>query len=186
MTTGAQFSYSGTNTAPTSFSINGTACTGAHQAPIAVLTSPQPGAVYSQGELVPLAATAAAADNATITKVEFYYEHHPAGHRHQRPLHALRRQSGRGQPLPGGEGVRQPGRVGEFHPGRHHRLRLTVVASPTQLGVRQGTSGTFEVKLSKQPTANVTVTTARASELGPLGQRRRDDPRRRTGTPRRR
>ncbi|WP_256921680.1 hypothetical protein, partial [Streptomyces hilarionis] len=38
-----------------------------------------------------------------------------------------------------------------------------VVASPTQLGVQQGKSGTYTVKLSKQPSANVTVTTARAS-----------------------
>lgn len=59
VTTGAQFTYSGTNAAPTSFAINGTACTGAHQPPITVLTSPTAGAVYSQGATVPLAATAA-------------------------------------------------------------------------------------------------------------------------------
>ena len=38
-----------------------------------------------------------------------------------------------------------------------------VVASPTQLGVQQGKSGTYAVQLSKQPSSNVTVTTARAS-----------------------
>lgn len=32
--TGAQFSYSGTNTAPTDFAVNGTTCAGAHQPPI--------------------------------------------------------------------------------------------------------------------------------------------------------
>lgn len=36
-----------------------------------------------------------------------------------------------------------------------------VVASPAQLGVQQGKSGTFSVKLSKQPSANVAVTVAR-------------------------
>ncbi|NED09556.1 cellulose 1,4-beta-cellobiosidase, partial [Streptomyces sp. SID6648] len=39
----------------------------------------------------------------------------------------------------------------------------TVVASPGQLGVQQGKSATYDVKLSQQPTANVTVTTTRAS-----------------------
>lgn len=72
VSTGAQFTYSGTNTAPASFAINGTTCTGAHQPPVTVLTSPAAGAVYTQGDAIPLAATAAAADNATIAKVEFY------------------------------------------------------------------------------------------------------------------
>ena len=60
VSTGAQFTYSGTNAAPTNFAVNGTSCTGAHQPPITVLTSPTAGAVYTQGEAVPLAATAAA------------------------------------------------------------------------------------------------------------------------------
>ncbi|MGQ4477784.1 cellulose binding domain-containing protein, partial [Streptomyces sp. SAS_276] len=60
VSTGAQFSYSGTNTAPTSFAVNGTTCAGAHQPPITVLTSPNAGAIYTQGAAVPLAATAAA------------------------------------------------------------------------------------------------------------------------------
>ncbi|MGW2997287.1 cellulose binding domain-containing protein, partial [Streptomyces sp. NPDC001193] len=72
VTAGAQFSYSGTNAAPTSFAVNGTPCTGAHQPPVAVLTSPTAGAVYTAGAPVPLAATAAAADGATVGKVEFY------------------------------------------------------------------------------------------------------------------
>ncbi len=38
-----------------------------------------------------------------------------------------------------------------------------VVASPAQLGVQQGKTGTFAVSLSSQPASNVTVTTARAS-----------------------
>ena len=61
VSTGAQFTYSGTNTSPTNFAVNGTSCTGAHQPPITVLTSPAAGAVYTQGTAVPLAATAAAA-----------------------------------------------------------------------------------------------------------------------------
>ncbi len=36
-----------------------------------MLTSPEPGAAFSAGDPVPLAATAAAADGASISKVEF-------------------------------------------------------------------------------------------------------------------
>ncbi|MGW1926352.1 cellulose binding domain-containing protein, partial [Streptomyces massasporeus] len=71
-TIGAQFTYTGANTAPTSFAVDGTPCTGAHRPPVAVLTSPAPGAVFTAGDAVPLAATAAAADGATVSKVEFY------------------------------------------------------------------------------------------------------------------
>ncbi|MEU3504844.1 cellulose binding domain-containing protein, partial [Streptomyces hundungensis] len=56
VTTGAQFTYSGTNTAPTAFAVNGIPCTGAHQPPVTVLTSPAPGATYTAGDPVPLAA----------------------------------------------------------------------------------------------------------------------------------
>ncbi|GHF25335.1 glycoside hydrolase family 48 protein [Streptomyces fumanus] len=164
VTTGAQFSYSGTNTAPTSFSINGTACTGAHQAPIAVLTSPQPGAVYSQGELVPLAATAAAADNATITKVEFYDDTTLLATDTSAPFTHSAANLAVGNHSLVAKAYDSLGASASSTPvGITVSSGPTVVASPTQLGVRQGTSGTFEVKLSKQPTANVTVTTARAS-----------------------
>ncbi len=50
VSTGGQFTYSGSNAAPTDFAVNGTSCAGAHQPPITVLTSPEAGAVYSQGE----------------------------------------------------------------------------------------------------------------------------------------
>ncbi|MEU9558799.1 glycoside hydrolase family 48 protein [Streptomyces fumanus] len=164
VTTGAQFSYSGTNTAPTSFSINGTACTGAHQAPITVLTSPQPGAVYSQDEAVPLAATAAAADNATITKVEFYDDTTLLATDTSSPFTHSATGLAVGNHSLVAKAYDSLGASASSTPvGITVSSGPTVVASPTQLGVRQGTSGTYEVKLSKQPTANVTVTTARAS-----------------------
>ncbi|MEU3157907.1 glycoside hydrolase family 48 protein [Streptomyces griseoincarnatus] len=164
VTTGAQFSYSGTNTAPTSFSVNGTACVGAHQPPIAVLTSPEAGSVYSQGETVPLDATAAAADRATITKVEFYDDTELLGTDTSAPFTLS----------VGGLAVGAHSLVAKAYDSLGASASSTpvgitvasgpaVVASPSQLGVRQGESGTFEVKLSKQPSANVTVTTARAS-----------------------
>ncbi|MFD5595426.1 glycoside hydrolase family 48 protein [Streptomyces griseorubiginosus] len=162
--TGAQFSYSGTNTAPGSFSINGTVCNGAHQPPITVLTSPAAGAVYSQGEAVPLAATAAAADNATISKVEFYDNTTLLGTDTTSPYSLSASGLTVGSHSLLAKAYDSLGASAESTPvGITVASGPSVVATPSQLGVQQGKTGTYDVKLSKQPSANVTVTTARAS-----------------------
>ncbi|MFQ6147529.1 glycoside hydrolase family 48 protein [Streptomyces seoulensis] len=162
VTTGAQFTYSGTNTAPTSFAVNGTACTGAHQPPITVLTSPAPGATYAQGEAVPLAASAAAADGATISKVEFYDDTTLLGTDTSAPYTFSATALGVGGHSLLAKAYDSLGASAESTPvGVTVASGPAVVASPTQLGVQQGKSGTFDVKLSKQPSANVTVSTAR-------------------------
>ena len=164
VTTGAQFSYSGSNAAPTSFAINGTTCTGAHQPPITVLTSPEAGAVYTQGETVPLAATAAAADDATITKVEFYDDTELLGTDSSAPFTLSVAGLAVGSHSLVAKAYDSMGASATSTPvGITVASGPTVVATPSQLGVKQGESGTYEVKLSKQPSANVTVTTARAS-----------------------
>ncbi|MET8029268.1 glycoside hydrolase family 48 protein [Streptomyces avermitilis] len=160
--TGAQFSYSGTNTSPTSFAVNGTTCTGAHQPPVTVLTSPTAGAVYTQGDAVPLAATAAAADNATISKVEFYDDTTLLGTDTSSPYTL----SAAGLSVGGHSLIAKAydslGASAESTPvGITVASGPAVVASPAQLGVQQGKSGTFAVKLSTQPSANVTVGVAR-------------------------
>jgi hypothetical protein len=63
--------YSGTNSNPTNFAINGVACTGANQGPTVSLTQPATGTNYTAGANVPLAATAADGDG-SIARVEFY------------------------------------------------------------------------------------------------------------------
>ncbi|MEU2745806.1 glycoside hydrolase family 48 protein [Streptomyces collinus] len=164
VSTGAQFSYSGGNTAPTSFSVNGTPCTGAHQPPIAVLTSPSAGAVYTQGQAVPLAATAAAADNATISKVEFYDDTKLLGTDTSAPYALSVSDLAVGSHSLVAKAYDSMGASADSTPvGITVAAGPTVVASPLQLGVQSGKSGTYEVKLSKQPSANVTVTSARAS-----------------------
>ncbi|CAL9637355.1 hypothetical protein SUDANB176_06253 [Streptomyces sp. enrichment culture] len=164
VTTGAQFSYSGSNAAPASFAINGTTCVGAHQPPITVLTSPEAGAVYTQGETVPLAATAAAADDATITKVEFYDDTELLGTDTSAPFTLSVAGLTVGSHSLVAKAYDSMGASASSTPvGITVASGPTVVATPSQLGVRQGESGTYEVKLSKQPSANVTVTTARAS-----------------------
>ncbi|MBW5480422.1 glycoside hydrolase family 48 protein [Streptomyces bambusae] len=164
VTTGAQFSYSGTNAAPTSFAVNGTPCTGAHQPPIAVLTSPTAGAVYTAGTPVPLAATAAAADGATVAKVEFYSDTTLLGTDTTAPFTLDAAGLAAGSHSLYAKAYDSLGASAESAPvGITVAAGPALVAAPAQLSVRRGETGTFDLKLSKQPTANVTVGVARTS-----------------------
>ncbi|MEV7979981.1 glycoside hydrolase family 48 protein, partial [Streptomyces sp. NPDC086519] len=163
VSTGAQFSYSGTNTAPNDFAINNTTCTGAHQPPVTVLTSPKPGAVYTRGDAVPLAATAAAADNATISKVEFYDDTTLLGTDTSAPYSLSASSLSVGSHSLVAKAYDSLGVSAVSTPvGITVASGPAVVAAPTQLGVQQGKSGTYAVKLSAQPSSDVTVATARA------------------------
>ncbi|MGW7609090.1 glycoside hydrolase family 48 protein [Streptomyces sp. NPDC054766] len=162
VTAGAQFTYSGTNTAPASYTVNGTTCTGAHQPPITVLTSPAAGAVYTQGDSVPLAATAAAADGATISKVEFYDNTTLLGTDTSSPFTLSASGLAVGSHSILAKAYDSLGASAESTPaGITVASGPAIVASPAQLGVQQSKSGTFTVKLSTQPSANVTVAVAR-------------------------
>ncbi|MET7439489.1 glycoside hydrolase family 48 protein, partial [Streptomyces sp. NPDC005568] len=162
VTTGAQFTYSGTNTAPASFAVNGTTCAGAHRPPVTVLTSPTAGAVYTQGDPVPLAATAAAADNATVSRVEFYDDTTLLGTDTSSPYTLSTSSLTAGSHSLVAKAYDSLGASADSTPvGITVASGPAVVASPAQLGVQQGKSGTFDVKLSTQPNANVTVSVAR-------------------------
>lgn len=162
VTAGAQFNYSGTNTAPTSFAVNGTVCGGAHQPPITVLTSPTAGAVFTQGTPVPMAATAAAADNATISKVEFYDDTTLLSTDNTSPYTYDAPNLSVGSHSLVAKAYDSTGASASSTPvGITVSSGPALVASPTQLGITQGQTGTFDVKLSSQPSANVTVTTTR-------------------------
>ncbi|MFI8277513.1 glycoside hydrolase family 48 protein [Streptomyces sp. NPDC085929] len=164
VTTGAQFSYSGTNAAPTSFAVNGTPCTGAHQPPVAVLTSPTAGAVYTAGTPVPLAATAAAADGATVGKVEFYSDTTLLGTDTTAPFTLDATGLAAGSHSLYAKAYDSLGASAESAPvGITVAAGPALVATPAQLSVRRGETGTFDLKLSKQPAANVTVGVARTS-----------------------
>ncbi|WP_327341671.1 glycoside hydrolase family 48 protein [Streptomyces europaeiscabiei] len=159
---GAQFSYSGSNAAPTGFAVNGTSCIGAHQPPITVLTSPAAGAVYSRGDAVPLAATAAAADGATISKVEFYDDTTLLGTDTSAPYTHSASGLTVGSHSLLAKAYDSLGAAAESTPvGITVAAGPAVVASTTQLAVQQGRTATYDVKLSTQPSANVAVTTAR-------------------------
>ncbi|MFS7873604.1 glycoside hydrolase family 48 protein [Streptomyces asiaticus] len=164
VTTGAQFTYSGTNAAPTSFAVNGVACRGAHQPPIAVLSSPSPGAVFTSGDTVPMTATAAAADGATISKVEFYSDTKLLGTDTTSPYAFDYRDVPAGDYSLYAKAYDSQGAAAESTPvGIHVAAGPALVASPGQLGVQQGKTGTFGVKLSTKPSGDVTVSVARTS-----------------------
>ncbi|MFF5701160.1 glycoside hydrolase family 48 protein [Streptomyces sp. NPDC012794] len=164
VTTGAQFSYSGTNAAPTSFAVNGTPCTGAHQPPVTVLTSPTAGAVYTAGTPVPLAATAAAAHGATVNKVEFYSDTTLLGTDTTAPFTFDATGLAAGSHSLYAKAHDSLGASAESAPvGITVAAGPALVATPGQLSVRRGETGTFDVKLSQQPAANVTVGVARTS-----------------------
>ncbi|MFG2934313.1 glycoside hydrolase family 48 protein [Streptomyces sp. NPDC048282] len=164
VSTGAQFSYTGSNAAPTSFAINGTTCAGAHQPPVTVLTSPTAGAVYTQGDAVPLAATAAAADGATISKMEFYDDTTLLGTDTSSPYSLPVSSLTVGSHSLVAKAYDSLGASASSTPvGITVASGPALVASPTQLGIQQGATGTFGVSLSKQPSAGVTVSVARAS-----------------------
>ncbi|NEA63889.1 glycoside hydrolase family 48 protein [Streptomyces sp. SID12488] len=159
---GAQFSYSGSNAAPTNFAVSGTSCIGAHQPPITVLTSPAAGAVYSLGDAVPLAATTAAADGATISKVEFYDDTTLLGTDTSAPYTLAASGLAVGSHSLLAKAYDSLSASAESTPvGITVAAGPAVVASTGQLAVQQGKSATYDVKLSTQPSANVTVTTAR-------------------------
>ncbi|MFF7266269.1 glycoside hydrolase family 48 protein [Streptomyces sp. NPDC008159] len=161
---GAQFSYSGSNAAPTDFAVNGTRCAGAHQPPITVLTSPTAGATYSRGDAVPLSATAAAADGATISKVEFYDDTTLLGTDTSAPYTLSASDLTVGSHSLLAKAYDSLGASADSAPvGITVASGPTVVASATQLGVQQGKTASYDVRLSTQPSANVTVTTARTS-----------------------
>ncbi|MER8001162.1 glycoside hydrolase family 48 protein [Streptomyces sp. NPDC095613] len=163
-TTGANFTYSGANTAPTVFSVNGVTCAGAHQPPLTVLTSPVPGAVFAAGGTIPLAATAVAADGAGIAKVEFYSDTTLLGTDTSSPYSFDYTNVPAGDLSLYAKAYDGQGAAAESTPvGIRVTAGPSLVASPVQLGVQQGKTGTFGLKLSTRPTANVTVTVARTA-----------------------
>ncbi|AXI79030.1 glycoside hydrolase family 48 protein [Peterkaempfera bronchialis] len=163
-TTSANFNYSGTNAKPTSFTVNGTACNGAHAAPTVTLTSPTAGGTYSAGGNISLAASASAADGATISKVEFYSNTTLIGTATAAPFTFNWANVPAGDYSVYAKAYDSLGASTESAPvGVHVASGPALVAVPDSLSVQQGKTATFQVKLSQAPTANVTATVSRAS-----------------------
>src|SRR5579863_3131048 len=165
---GANFSYTGTNTAPTAFTLNGTACNGTGGGggtPTVSITSPANGAAFTAPASIPITASASESGG-TISKVEFFngatllgtatsspytftWSSVPAG------TYSLTAEAFD----PGGNTATSSAVSVTVNPA----TTPSVVASPASLSVTQGSTGTFGVSLSTAPTSNVTVTVSRTS-----------------------
>ncbi|MFJ8750041.1 glycoside hydrolase family 48 protein [Streptomyces sp. NPDC102441] len=170
VTTGAQFSYSDTNTAPAAFAVNGKACMGAYQPPIAVLTAAEAGAVLSVGDAVPLAAAAAAADGAEVSKVEFYDDTTLLGTDTTSPYTFDAEGLTAGGHSVYARAYDSLGASAESPPaGITVTAGPAVLATPAQLGAEQGESSALEVSLPTAPDSPVTVKVARSAGNSGLG-----------------
>ncbi|GLW10407.1 cellulose 1,4-beta-cellobiosidase [Microtetraspora sp. NBRC 13810] len=161
-------SYSGTNAKPTAFTINGTTCTGGgpvNQPPTVALTSPAAGASFTAPATVQLAANAADADG-TVARVEFLNGSTVVGTDTTAPYtfgwtgvaagsYSL---TARATDNTGAATTSSP--VGITVQGTS---APAVVVSPETITVPEGGTATFGVRLNRQPSGNVTVTTARSS-----------------------
>lgn len=168
---GANFSYSGTNTAPTAFTLNGTACngTGTTQPPPTVgITSPKAGQIFTPGSNITLSATAASSGSGSVASVAFY-ESTSAGNNVAIGTATSSPYSVTWQNVPAGSysltavATDNLGQSTTSEPVAITVESPSVVANPTALTVQQGSSASFAVSLSAAPSANVTVAVAENS-----------------------
>ncbi|HUZ27170.1 MAG TPA: glycoside hydrolase family 48 protein, partial [Streptosporangiaceae bacterium] len=194
---GANFTYTGTNTAPATFTLNGTTCNGAGTtttptptpttttpspspspsgsssppptpgaAPMVSITSPTAGEIFSPGSAITLQASPVTGSG-TVTSVSFYqsttaandtligtataspwavqWANVPAGNYSLTAVASNGTESLTSYPV--ALTVESP----------------TVVVNPNSIAVQQGSTGTFGVALSAQPSASVTVAVAENS-----------------------
>ena len=164
---GANFTYTGTNTAPTTFTLNGTTCNGSGSggggSGISVaLTSPASGASFTAPATIPLAATASES-GATISKVEFFSGTTLLGTATTSPYTFSWTSVPAGTYSLTAEAFDSGGATASSSAVSvtvNAATTPSVVASPTSLSVAQGATGTFGISLSTAPAANETVTVA--------------------------
>ncbi|MFJ7244672.1 glycoside hydrolase family 48 protein [Kitasatospora sp. NPDC098652] len=165
-TTSANFTYTGTNTAPTTFTLNGTVCRGPNQPPTVSLTSPAAGTTFTPGSTVPLAATAADADG-TVAKVDFYAstgpgDNSPVGTATTAPYTLNWANVPAGDYSLTAVATDNLGATTTSAPVAVKVAGPSLLVNPSTLAVQQGSSGAFTVALSQAPAAPVTVTVTRS------------------------
>jgi cellulose 1,4-beta-cellobiosidase len=173
-TIGFNGTWTGTFSTPTSFTLNGVACTGEgggeqNQPPTATLTSPAGGAQFAQGTAVPLAATASDPDG-SVSRVEFRVDGNLVATDTTAPYTA----SATG--LAVGTHTAQAVAFDNGNPqlsGQSSTVTFTVTdgggtpaitATPGSLAVNEGGSGQVTFRLSQAPAGTVTVSLALAGD----------------------
>jgi hypothetical protein len=165
---GANFSHTGTNTAPTTFTLNGNTCNGSGAGggtPTVSITSPASGAAFTAPASIPITASASESGG-TISKVEFFNGSTLLGTATSGPYTFTWSSVPAGTYSLTAEAFDANGNTATSSAVSvtvNPATTPAVVASPTSLSVTQGSTGTFGVSLSTAPASNVTVTVARAS-----------------------
>ncbi|HET6213869.1 MAG TPA: glycoside hydrolase family 48 protein [Micromonosporaceae bacterium] len=157
--------YSGTNTNPTSFTINNVACTGANPPPTVSITSPAAGQHFPAGSNVTVNATAADTAPGTVTQVDFFRNGMLVGTDTTSPYSFVH--SG----LPAGSYTLQARATDNGGATATAEVAIvvdpatgpTLVVDPTAVSVTAGATATFGVRLSAAPASNVTVGSTRTS-----------------------
>jgi len=155
--------YSGTNVNPTSFALNGVACTGPNTAPSVTLTAPAANTRYSAPASISMAATATDPDSGdSIAKVEFYHDGLLLGTDTAAPFTydwtgvpaqtAAYSLQAKAYDSKGAVGTSTAVPVFVDAP-----VGPQIIATPNPLTVPEGGTGTLSVKLNSQPSGNVTV-----------------------------
>ncbi|WP_199442652.1 glycoside hydrolase family 48 protein [Umezawaea beigongshangensis] len=151
------------NRPPTDFAVNGTPCLGANAAPTISLTAPAAGATYNAPGTIPLSASALDSDG-TIAKVEFFDGDRLLATDTAAPFEGSWSSvpsgqysiSARATDDRGGTAVTTPVSVKVID-------GPTVVATPSTVSVKQGSTGTFGVALASAPTSTVVVALTRTA-----------------------
>jgi hypothetical protein len=165
-TTDANFTYSGTNTNPTAFAVNGTTCTGADQPPDVAITSPVSGATYTPGSTVAFTATASDPDG-TVSKVAFYASTGTTsntliGTATTAPYTVSWANVPAGDYSVTAVATDNSGSTTTSDPVAIKVAGPTILVNPGTVTVAQGSSTAFAVTLSSAPSADVTVSVARS------------------------
>ena len=152
----------GSNPTPTDFTLNGQSCN--HPAPIVAITSPATGATFTAPASIQLQATAAAAGGATVTQVSYLSGTTLIGSATASPFTFNWTNVAAGDYNITAVATDSTGATGTSAVlGIHVASSPSVLASASNLTIQVGGTATFTVKLSSAPTANTTVTVAKAS-----------------------
>ncbi|MEV4159896.1 glycoside hydrolase family 48 protein [Nonomuraea dietziae] len=164
-TIGFNATYTGPNAKPSAFTVNGTACTGANQAPTVKVTSPSAGATFTAPATVAIAAEAGDADG-SVAKVEFFQGSTKLGEDTTAPYAYSWADVAVGEYSLTARATDDKGAITTSAPvgiSVKADSAPAVVATPSGVTVPEGGEASYEVKLSKQPAAGVTVATSRTS-----------------------
>lgn len=168
-TAGFNGTFATTNSTPTGFTLNGTACTGGgtgNTAPIVSLTSPTSGQTFPAGSSVTLAANASDPGGA-VSRVEFRVDGNLVNTDTSSPY------SFNASGLASGSHTAQATAFDNGSPALstataavpftiQGTVQPTITASPTSLSVAGGASGTATLRLNAAPTSSVTVSLTRS------------------------